>query len=70
MGIAERKQLENAHSSANKVCLSRQRSPTCPFVIGDRSAAEWRNLADNWVDLSVLDQIPPLRDAPPHSGRQ
>ena len=34
----------------------------------DRSAAEWRNLADNWTDFSVRDQIPPLRNAAPHFG--
>ncbi len=29
-----------------------------PFCHSDRSAAEWRNLADNWADFSVRDQIP------------
>ena len=66
-------------SLADKVCVSPQRSPTCSLVIPtgpprslrhfDRSAAEWRNLAGNWTDLSVRDQIPPLRKAAPHSGR-
>ena len=46
----------------------------CERLIGfschfDRSVAEWRNLAGNWVDLSVRDQIPPLRDATLRSGR-
>ena len=31
-----------------------------PFCHFDRSAAEWRNLAGNWADLSVRNQIPPL----------
>ena len=43
--------------------------PNLLFCHSDRSAAEWRNLAGNWAGFSVRDQIPPLRDAAPHSGR-
>ena len=53
MGIAERKQLENAHSSTNKVCLSRQRSPTCPFVIVDRSEAEHHVAEESGLERTI-----------------
>jgi hypothetical protein len=53
------------HIGAFVISTETQRS-LCHF---DRSAAEWRNLADNWADPSVRDQIPPLRKAAPHSGR-
>jgi hypothetical protein len=38
-------------------------------ILSLATGAQRRNLADNWANLSVRDQIPPLRKAAPHSGR-
>ena len=67
MAIAERKQLENTHSSANRVCLSRHRNPTCPFVIGHRSEAKHHVAEESGLERTsnpIAGQISPLRCAP------
>ena len=40
-----------------------------PVCHSERSAAKSRNLAGNCTSFSVRIQIPPLRDAAHHSGR-